>query len=102
MVWDLSSRMDPISILVIAGWCIGVFSFLRKRVQGSSFAGLLAVALISLPLEVVSLSLSGYSGLGFLHYYLTALPVVSLLLAFLVWFIAKERLATPRSLLQYC
>ena len=95
LVWDLSSRMDPISILVIAGWCIGVFSFLRKRVQGKSFAGLLAVALISLPLEIVSLSLSGYSGLGFLHYYLTALPVVSLLLAFLVWFIAKERLATP-------
>ena len=95
LVWDLSSRMDPISILVIAGWCIGVFSFLRKRVHGKSFAGLLAVALISLPLEIVSLSLSGYSGLGFLHYYLTALPVVSLLLAFLVWFIAKERLATP-------
>ena len=95
VVWDLSSRMDPISLLVIAGWCIGVFSFLRKRVHGNSFAGLLAVALISLPLEIMSLSLSGYSGLGFLHYYLTALPVVSLLLAFLVWFIEKERLATP-------
>ena len=95
VVWDLSTRMNPISLLVIAGWCIGVITLIRGRAQGNASKGLLAVAVISLPLEVVSLSLSGYSGTGFLHYYLTTLPVVAVLLAFVVWFITEERLATP-------
>ena len=55
------------------------------------------LALILLPLEVVSFSLSGFSGLGYLHYYLVALPVVALLLALLAW-AALEFLPIARAL----
>ena len=43
---------------------------------------MLVLTLILLPLEVVSFSLSGFS---YPHYYLAALPVFALLLAYLAW-----------------
>ena len=95
VLWDLSKRMDPVSLLVIVAWCIALFSLLRRKLHAERFKYLIVVVSFLFPLEVMSLSLSGYSGPGFLHYYLTALPVVAVLLAFVVWFITEERLATP-------
>ena len=50
------------------------------------------LALILLPLEVAGASLSGFV---YAHYFLTTLPVVSLLLAFLVWLTLKTNLIAP-------
>jgi hypothetical protein len=93
---DLGSRTNPIQLFVIAGWCIGVYSVTRMRPQGNGLIGLLTVGVILLPLEIFSLTLSGYSGSGFLHYYLLALPVSTLLGAYLVYYIANGGLADTR------
>ena len=60
--------------------------------QQEPVKGLLALSLILLPLEVIIASLSGFD---FAHYFLTSLPVVSLLLAFLVWLTLKQHLIAP-------
>ena len=52
------------------------------------------MALVLFPFEIVSLSLSGYQ---FRHYFLSFLPVATLLLAFLVWWL-WERLPRYRPL----
>ena len=88
----LLTQMLPISLLVIASWFLGISCLIRARVQVERFKGLLIVALILLPLEVVSLSLSGFE---YRHYFLTALPVSMLLLAFVVWFVLEQRLIAP-------
>ena len=92
VVWYLTTVMFPISLLVIAGWCIGTFRLTRIRPQSGNVEGLLVICIILLPLEIVGLSLSGY---GFMHYFLTALPVFTLLVAFLVWFVLEQRLVAP-------
>ena len=88
----LLTQMLPISLLVIASWFLGISCLIRTRVQVERFKGLLLVALILLPLEVVSLSLSGFE---YRHYFLTALPVSILLLALFVWFVLEQRLIAP-------
>ena len=95
VVRDFTTRMDPVFLLVVAAWCVALVSLARGNVQDARIRIPVTLALFILPLEVVSLSLSGYSGPGFLHYYLTALPVSALLLAFLVWFISERRLVAP-------
>ena len=60
--------------------------------QEEPVKGLLALGLILLPLEVIIASLSGFD---FAHYFLTSLPVVSLLLAFLVWLTLKQNFIAP-------
>ena len=84
--------MLPISLLIIASWFLGISCLIRARVLVERSRGLLLVALILLPLEVISLSLSGFE---YRHYFLTALPVSILLLAFLVWFVLEQRLVAP-------
>ena len=92
VLWDLIRRMDLFSLLVIVAWCTALYTLWRKRLRGEASRGLIVVAAILFPLEVVSLSLSGFS---FKHYYLTVLPVAAVLLAYLAWFVARERLAAP-------
>ena len=92
VVWYLTTVMFPISLLVIAGWCIGTFRLTRSQPQSDNVQGLLVICLVLLPLEIVGLSLSGY---GFMHYFLSALPVFTLLVAFLVWFVLEQRLFAP-------
>ena len=92
VVQYLLTQMLPISLLVIASWFLGISCLIRARVQVERFKVLLLVALILLPLEVVSLSLSGFE---YRHYFLTALPVSMLLLAFLVWFVLEQGLIAP-------
>ena len=100
VVQYLLTQMLPISLLVIASWFLGISCLIRTRVQVERFKGLLIVALILLPLEVVSLSLSGFA---YRHYFLTALPVSILLLALFVWFVLEQRLIAPCfSLSRYC
>ena len=95
VVRDLTTRMDPVFLLVVAAWCIALVSLARGNVIDAHIRIPVTLALFMLPLEVLGLSLSGYSGLGFLHYYLTALPVSTLLLAFLVWIVIERRLVAP-------
>ncbi len=92
VVQFLLTQMLPISLLVIASWFLGISCLIRARVQVERFKGLLIVALILLPLEVVSLSLSGFE---YRHYFLTALPVSMLLLALFVRFVLEQRLIAP-------
>ena len=85
---DLATAMFPFSPLVVAAWGMALVLFVQDRTLPDRCKGLLPVALILLPLEIVSLTLSGFS---FHHYYLTVLPVATLLLAFFVWW-SLERL----------
>ena len=92
VLWDLVSRTDLVSLLVGVAWLTALFSLARNSCALERRRDLIVVAIILLPIEVASLSLSGYS---FKHYYLTALPVAAVLLAYLAWFVARERLAAP-------
>ena len=92
VVTRLVTLMFPISLLVFAGWCLGALYLMRGRHRGQRFERILLLATILLPLELVSLSLSGY---GFRHYYITALPTIAILLAFLAWIVIKQRLLAP-------
>ena len=88
----LIAMMFPISMLVIASWCIGIILLVRRQVPLGGVKDLLIVALALLPIEVISLSLSGIKNNKNL---LTALPVFALLLAFLVYLPVKRRLIAP-------
>ena len=88
----LTTQMFPTSLLVILAWCIGFVYLIQRQLQAEHFKGLLVISLMLLPIEVVSLSLSGFE---YRHYYLPALPVVTLLLAFLVYLAVKRRLIAP-------
>jgi hypothetical protein len=85
VAWGFLEQTLPISILVIAALAIGGFLLAQSRTLARQFRSAIVVALLLLPLEVASLSLSGFSGPGFYHYYLAALPVTALLLAMLAW-----------------
>ena len=94
VVRHLFEQSFPISLLVIAAWCISGLILIQRRAQDGHFRSTLVLALILLPLEVVSFSLSGFS---YPHYYLAALPVIALLLALLAW-AAQEFLPISRAL----
>ena len=83
----LSTEILFASLLTLVGWVIGVFCLITSRVQGDHRRALVATALILLPLQVVSISLSGF---GWLHYYLAALPAATILLAFVMWFVLEQ------------
>ena len=88
----LTTRMFPFSLLIAAAWCIGLYLLVWKKVQRGSVQALLAIAVILLPLEVIGISMSGFT---YRHYYLTALPAAMLLLAFLVYLVAGRHLIAP-------
>lgn len=91
VLWVLARRANTVTFLVIAGWGAALLAIVQKRLQGGHLKGLVTVAAVLFPLELMSLSLSGYSSLEFaFHNPIPALPVMSLLLAFLVWFVARH------------
>ena len=92
VVQSLFLGLFPASLLVIAGWLIGIRCVVLRQVRSEPIRSLLALGLILFPLEVVSASLSGFD---YAHYFLTTLPVVTLLLAFLVWFTLRKNLIAP-------
>ena len=89
---SLTDQTLPVSLIVIVSWCIGVLYFLKRRNLATPFSEFLPLALVLLPIELVSLSLSGFSHN---HYYLTVLPAVMLLVAFLVWIVREQRPVAP-------
>ncbi len=92
VVRQLVGQFFPISLLVIAGWCLGIVFIIRRRLPMERLSGLIVISLILLPLEVVSLSLAD---LAFPHYFLTILPVVMLLMGFIISFVLTQRLVAP-------
>ena len=92
VIRHLTAMMFPISMLVIAAWCIGIISLVRRQVPLGGVKDLLIIALALLPIEVISISLSGIKNN---RYFLTALPVFALLLAFLVYLAFRRRLIAP-------
>ena len=92
VVQSLFLGLFPASLLVIAGWLIGIRRVVLRQVRSEPIRNLLALGVILFPLQVISASLSGFD---YAHYFLTTLPVVSLLLAFLVWLTLKQNLIAP-------
>ena len=88
----LSTLMFPISILAIAGWLMSFTYIVRNRLRSECFNGIILISVGLLPLEIISLSVSGYE---FSHYFLTILPVFTLLLGFVTRFIIEKRLIPP-------
>ena len=81
-----------LSLPLAAGWFAGLYYRLGRQAQGQDFKGLLSLALILCPIELVLVTLSGYQ---FNHYYLAVLPSFTLVIAFLVWFVVDQRLVAP-------
>ena len=96
VVRSLYAGLFPASPLVIASWLIGICCVLARQVQGEPSKSLLTLALILFPLEVV---IASFSGFDYAHYYITTLPVVTLLVAFLVWFVLKQGFIAPKLLI---
>ncbi len=92
VIWFLTTEMFPISLVVVLGWCAGTFLLFRRRLHIVSFKGLLVISLILLPIEVISLSLSGFP---YRHYFLPALPAISLIMAFLACYVLTRRSIGP-------
>ena len=88
LVWHLS----PVAPLFGVAWCVGIWFHLTGRACGTELDLIWLFALILGPIEV---TLSMVSGYGYGHYYIAILPVGTLYLGFLVWFVSKQRLATP-------
>ena len=80
----LASVTFPISLVVVAAWGIGVIFLVQGGVIPERIRGLLPFVLVLLPLEIASLSIAGFR---FPHYFLTVLPVATLLIALLVWWL---------------
>ena len=92
VVRNLTAGLFPASVLGVAGWLIGLGYVASRKAKDEPRKSLLVLALILLPLEVAGASLSGFV---YAHYFLTTLPVVTLLLAFLVWFTLRKNLIAP-------
>ena len=92
VVQSLFLGLFPASLLVIAGWLIGIRRVVLRQVRSEPIRSLLALGVILFPLQVISASLSGFD---YAHYFLTTLPVITLLLAFLVWLTLKQNLIAP-------
>ena len=73
-------HLHPVVWLAVLGWSIGVWRMLAAAPD--SGGPLVQCAVILLPIELVLAT--GISGYGFQHYYLTLVPVASVLSAFVV------------------
>ena len=89
---DMRAELYVVSLPIAAGWAAGLWYRLSGRTLGAGADGLLSLALILAPIEAALISLSGRQ---WPHYYLTMLPVVTVLLAFLVRLLVDQRLAAP-------
>ena len=73
-------HLHPVVWLAVLGWSIGVWRMLAAAPD--SGGPLVQCAVILLPIELVLAT--GISGYGFQHYYLTLVPVASVLSAFVI------------------
>ena len=88
LVWHLS----PMVPLLVIAWLVGIWCTLTGKFQRTEVEGIWPFVLILGPIEI---GLSMVSGSGYGHYYLAILPVGTLYLGLLVWFVSKQKLATP-------
>ena len=93
---DMRRDMLTLSLPLAASWCIGLHHWITGKARSSTFEHLLPLALILGPIEVALIAVSGFQ---WTHYYLAIFPVATVLLAFLVKFLAEMRLAAPVFLL---
>ena len=93
---DMRRDMLTLSLPLAASWCIGLHYWITGKARSSTFEHLLPLALILGPIEVALIAVSGFQ---WTHYYLAIFPVATVLLAFLVKFLAEMRLAAPVFLL---
>ena len=93
VVLDLGSSLNFVLLPLLGAWCIGLHHTLRKA--GSySLDGIVKLAVILLPIEIILISLPGRQ---FDHYYLAILPVLTILIGFFVHVVVKN-LPIPVSL----
>lgn len=90
------SLLATIALFAVSGW---VFAFAAVRSESRRFAAvrpLLVVLLAALPLEILLSSLSGRS---YPHYYLSWLPVLTVLSAFFVYYLGAHVPETQKQVL---
>ena len=68
--------------LSIFGWLAGITYAWLKRKHFAEVEPLILIALLDLPIEIIFITISGRS---ILHYYLTPLPVMAIMVGTLVW-----------------
>ena len=87
-IWRVGgTHLTFVLLPIIASWCIGLYYFLSSEVnRGEPFEGVLKLALVLLPIEVVLASTSAF---GYGHYFLALLPVVTVLMGFFAYGIVK-------------
>lgn len=80
-VWRVGGTSLVFLLLpLVFSWCAGFYRLvIAEGRQREDTDGLLGVALILLPVDILLVSLSGFD---FRHYYLTLLPAVTVLMAF--------------------
>jgi hypothetical protein len=73
-------------LVLITGYIFGLTQILFKKYAITELEPLLLIGLIDLPIE---LSLIGVSGRNYSHYYISILPVLSILSVFFLWAILR-------------
>ena len=86
VVLDLWSSLNFVLLPLIGAWCIGLHHTLRKA-PSDSLNGLVKLAVILLPMEIILISLPGRQ---YDHYYLAVLPVLTILIGFFVHMVVKK------------
>lgn len=95
LVGGLIDLLFPVVLLAVFGWCLGLSQQVRKGMEKGRRGSLVAICMPLLPLEALSLSLSG---VGHRHYYVTALSVLAILVAYPLWYALKRRPAASLAL----
>jgi len=69
-------------IIAFAGWCLWIVSLLVNKNQKDNRFSLLFIVSISLPIEVL---LTGFSGRGYGHYFMSWLPICTVLATYFIY-----------------
>jgi len=93
VILGLMSSLNFALLPLVGAWCIGLHHTLRKT-PSDSLDGILKLAVILLPMEIILISLPGRQ---YDHYYLAVLPVLTILIGFFVHMVVKN-LHVPASL----
>lgn len=76
-----------LAALALAGWLTAISRLRRSKKKIGDMESLLLVLLIALPLEMI---LTSIASRDYQHYYMTWLPVLTLLAAFFVYFLEQQ------------
>ncbi len=87
--WAGLRGLAGLSLTMLGGWLVGLYSMLRYRESLATRVPVVAVSVLALPLEVL---LAGVSGRGYWHYYLAWLPAAGVLTALFFWSLETRQL----------